>query len=151
MNRDKWSSLFWLAAALLICFGSLRLSLGTARTPGIGFLPFYTGVILGILAFLLHLQSRRTVKGDPTVLWADKDKALKVLLMVVALLVYAVCMEYLGFLLSTVLFLGFSLRVVEPQRWSLVIGGSVLVSVLSYCIFNLWLKAELPKGFFQYF
>lgn len=151
MNRDKWSSLFWLVVALLICFESLRLSLGTAHNPGIGFFPFYAGVILGILALLLHLQSRQAVKGDAAVLWANKDKALKVLLTVVALLLYAVGMEYLGFLLSTILFLGFLLRVIEPQRWPLVIGGSVLVSVVSYGIFALWLKADLPKGFFQYF
>jgi putative tricarboxylic transport membrane protein len=151
MNRDKWSSLFWLAVAFLICFGSLKLSLGTAHSPGVGFLPFYIGVLLGILAIILHLQSRRAVKRDAAALWVDKGKALKVLLTVIALLVYAVVMEYLGFLLSTALFLGFLLRVIEPQRWSLVIGGSVLVSVVSYLIFAVWLKTGLPMGFFQYF
>jgi hypothetical protein len=48
--------------------------------------------------------------------------------------------------LSTFLFLGFLLRVVEPQRWPMVIGGSALVSFVSYGVFALWLKAELPKG-----
>jgi|WetSurMetagenome_2_1015567.scaffolds.fasta_scaffold816753_2 putative tricarboxylic transport membrane protein len=151
MHRDKWSSLFWLAVALLIVFASLRLPLGTAHNPGRGFFPFYTGLILGLLSFVLYLQSRgRPKAAGPAALWADRGKALKVLLTVAALLVYAVGMEYLGFLLSTILFLGFLLRVIEPQRWPLVIGGSVIVSLVSYFIFALWLKADLPKGLFQY-
>jgi putative tricarboxylic transport membrane protein len=151
MNRDKWSSLFWLIGGILICVGSVRLSLGTLHNPGPGFLPFCIGAFLGILSFILHLQSRRTAPADGAVLWADQSKALKVFLTVLALLVFAVMMESLGFLLSTILFLGFLLRMVSPQRWSIVIGGSLLVSTLSYCVFELWLKADLPKGFFQYF
>jgi putative tricarboxylic transport membrane protein len=152
MNRDKWSGLFWLAVGSLICFGAARLSLGTAHNPGLGFFPFYTGAALGILSIILFLQSRSAPKAAVSaVLWADKGNAVKVLLTVVALLVYAVCMEYLGFLLCTILFLGFLLRAIEPQRWPLVMGGSVLVAVVSYTIFALWLKADLPKGFFQQF
>ena len=151
MNRDKWSSLFWLTGGILICVASVRLSLGTLHNPGPGFLPFCTGAFLGILAFILHFQSRRTSPANGTVLWTDRSKAMKVFLTIFALLAFAVVMEYLGFLLSTILFLGFLLRMVAPQRWSIVIGASLLVSIFSYSIFELWLKADLPKGFLQYF
>lgn len=151
MNRDRWSALFWLGVACCICFGAVRLSLGEARNPGLGFFPFYTGAILGILSIILFVQSRGGLKtAAPAAMWADKGKAVKVLLTVAALLIYAVGMEYLGFVLSTILFLGFLLRVIEPQKWPLVIGGSLLASFASYGIFALWLKADLPKGFFQY-
>jgi putative tricarboxylic transport membrane protein len=152
MNRDRWSGLFWLAVASLICIGALKLSLGRAHDPGPGFFPFFTGMGLGILSLILYLRSRDSFKTAGLAgLWTDSGKAVKVLLTVVALLLYAVAMEYLGFLLSTTLFLGFLLRMIEPQRWPMVIGGSLLASFVSYAIFALWLKAELPKGLFQYF
>jgi putative tricarboxylic transport membrane protein len=147
MNHDKWSSLFWLVVGGLICFGALKLSLGTAKTPGVGFFPFISGSALVLLSLIVFLQSRGIPKATgAAALWPDKGKMLKVLLTIAALLVYGIVMEYLGFLLSTFLFLGFLLRVVEPQRWPMVIGGSVLVSFVSYGIFALWLKAELPTG-----
>jgi putative tricarboxylic transport membrane protein len=153
MNRDRWSSLFWLAVAVLICCGAVKLSLGEAHNPGLGFFPFISGAVLGLLSIIHFLQSGGALKvAGSAALWADRGKALKVLMTVIALLIYAACMEYLGFLLSTILFLGFLLRMIEPQRWPLVIGGSVLVSLVSYGVFDLWLKAELPKGLLlQYF
>ena len=72
-------------------------------------------------------------------------------LTVIALLAYAVGMEYLGFLVSTIFFIGFLLRAIEPRRWSIVILASLLTAVLSYCIFELWLQSQLPKGPLQIF
>jgi putative tricarboxylic transport membrane protein len=153
MNRDRWSCVFWLVVAVLICCGAVKLSLGRAHNPGLGFFPFISGALLGFLAIVHFLQSGGTTKAAvQDCLWADKGKAMKVLMTILALLIYAALMEYLGFLLSTILFLGFLLRVIEPQRWSLVIGGSVLASSLCYLVFAFWLKAELPKGLLiQYF
>ena len=153
MNHDRWSSLFWLAVAVPICYGGIKLSLGELHNPGLGFFPFISGAVLGLLSIANFLQSGGAPKGTGSgALWPDKGKALKVLITVIALLIYAACLEYLGFLLSTILFLGFLLRLIEPQRWALVIGGSVLISVVSYGVFDMWLKAELPKGLLlQYF
>jgi hypothetical protein len=72
-------------------------------------------------------------------------------LVVLALLAYALAMEHLGFLLGTAIFLGFLLRLVEPQRWAVVIGGSLLASAASYGLFEVWLQSELPKGLLHFF
>ncbi len=153
MNRDKWSSLVWLAVSMVICTGAVRLSVGTFQNPGPGFLPFLTGAILGILSLIVHIQSRRAplaAEGAGPI-WTDRAKGLKMVWTVIALLSFAVGMNYLGFLVSTVLFIGFLLRAVEPQRWSKVILGSCLTAVLSYCIFELWLQSQLPRGPFEIF
>ncbi|MBE0555855.1 MAG: tripartite tricarboxylate transporter TctB family protein [Proteobacteria bacterium] len=63
-----------------------------------------------------------------------------------ALLAYALLMKPLGFLLCTVLFIGFLLRAVEPQRWSVVIVGAVGAALGAFAVFNLWLKTQLPQG-----
>ena len=65
-----------------------------------------------------------------------------------ALLAYGFGMDYLGFLVSTFIFLVFLLRMIEPQRWSLVLLESALASGISYLVFDIWLQAQLPKGIF---
>ena len=72
-------------------------------------------------------------------------------LTVVALLVYAVGMSYLGFLISTFIFLAFLLKVIEPQRWSVALFGSLAASGTFYLLFEMGLQSQLPKGPFQIF
>ncbi len=152
MNRESWGSVVWVFFGILICLGSVRLSLGSFRNPGPGFLPFVTGAILTGLALVVFLQSRQTGAGDQErkPFLADKKKCLKAVLTLIGLLAYAVGMEYLGFLLSTTLFLAFLLGVVEPQKWYIVVLGSILSSVASYTLFEILLKSPLPKGFFEF-
>ena len=57
--RDEGSSLVWLGVAVLICIGSLRLSLGSVHNPGPGFFPFVARLIMGILSAMVYVQARR--------------------------------------------------------------------------------------------
>jgi putative tricarboxylic transport membrane protein len=152
MNRESWGSLAWLIFGILICFGSLRLNLGNFRNPGPGFLPFITGAILTGLSILVFLHSRRTgeARGEPKPFLANRQKAMKAIWTLTALLAYAVGMDYLGFLVSTTLFIAFLLGAVEPQKWYVVMFGSILSSVASYTIFEILLKSPLPKGIFDF-
>jgi len=148
MGRDKWSSLVWLGIAIFICIGSLRLSLGTFRNPGPGFLSFFAGLIVGSLGLIVHFQSRRLPssgeKSKP--LWTDKSRGRKMVLTVLGLMAYAVIMNSLGFLLSTFVFLVFLLKVIQPQRWPVALLGSLAASSAFYCLFEVGLKSQLPKG-----
>ncbi len=153
MGREAWSSLFWMMIGIIICIFSAKLTLGTLRSPGPGFLPFATGAILTGLSFIYHLQSRKTLVADekPKPIWKEKNRGIKMLLTVLALLIYAVTMEYIGFLMSTFVFLAFLLRFIEPQRWSVVLWGSLLTSSASFLIFEVLLQCQLPRGPFQIF
>ena len=153
MGRDRWSSLVWLGIAIFICAGSLKLSLGTFHNPGPGFLSFYAGLIVGVLALVVHLQSRRIPSSDEKSppLWMDKSRGRKMVLTVLALLGYAVIMNYLGFLMSTLVFLVFLLRVIEPQRWPVALLGSLAASTAFFCLFEFGLQSQLPKGPFGIF
>ncbi len=155
MEQDKTSSLVWLGIAVFICAGSLRLSLGTFHNPGPGFLSFYAGLLMGILAVVVHLQSRKTSRNGREEkrhpIWNNRKRGWKMMWTVLALLVYAVAMNYLGFLLSTFLFLTFLLKVIEPQRWAVALAGSLVASLAFHFIFDLGLQSQLPKGLFKIF
>jgi putative tricarboxylic transport membrane protein len=151
MSKEEGSSLVWLGLAVLICIGSLRLSLGSFQNPGPGFFPFIAGLVLGVLAAMVYFQARRaasSAKENKGPLWTNPGGVKKIVLTTLALLAYVVGMEYLGFLISTFIFLAFLLRTIEPQRWGLVILESLLASGISYFVFEIWLQAQLPRGIF---
>jgi putative tricarboxylic transport membrane protein len=152
MEREKWAAWFWLGVGILICIGSLRLSVGSFRSPGPGLVPFICGAILGILSLIVHLQARwsRPPKELEKPFWKNKKRVWKVFLTFIALLGYAIGMEYLGFLVSTTILISFLLWAIEPQRWYVVIFGSLLTSLAAYTIFELLLSLPLPRGFLEF-
>lgn len=145
---DRTSSLVWLAFAIYICIESSRLSFGSFHSPGPGFLPLLVGLLLGIFSIIVFLQA--TISGKPQEKipsWYPQERWIKLTWVLVALFAYAICLEILGFLISTFLLLVFLFRSgPEPKRWVVAIGGSALASLSSYAVFELWLRTQLPKG-----
>jgi hypothetical protein len=148
-RHDQMSSLLWLILAIIICIESSRLSFGSFHNPGPGFLPLLVGLLLGIFSIIIFLQA--TLSGRPQEHippWVPRERWKKLIWVLVALFAYAICLETLGFLISTFLLLVFLFRAgIETQRWIYVIGGSAIASFSSYAVFELWLKTQLPKGF----
>jgi putative tricarboxylic transport membrane protein len=147
MNRDQVSSGLFFLLGLFICLHSPTYKLGSLAAPKSGLMPFLCGILMCIIAVTGfvnatlrgHREERRSplFKGRP---WH------KSLLTLGALLGFLVLMKPLGFAVVTLLFIGFLLRVIYPQRWSIVVVVTLLTTVFSYVVFEVLLKAQLPKG-----
>jgi len=146
-NNDQASAAFWFALGSIIAIASLRYRLGTLASPGTGFMPFLAGLAIAFFSFigLLHgtLRRKQGVGWKPTMSGLMWEKSLIVL---AALFAYTLLLRPLGFSLCTALFIGFLLKTVKPQGWMVVIAGSLLTALGAYGIFEVWLKAQLPKG-----
>jgi putative tricarboxylic transport membrane protein len=149
MKTDQFNGILFLIVAILICLGSIRFSYGNVHNPGPGFLPFWLGIVLGLLSILLLIKT--TLQRKDAMLFrqvfTEKIRWGKVLITLVALILYGIIMESAGFLLLTFLFLAFLIRFVDPQPWKRVIGWAMVGSAGSYLIFEVWMKLRLPKGF----
>jgi len=146
-EKDRNSSLFFFFVGLGICYGSIKLSLGELHRPGPGFFSFLTGAILGVLSLFVFLKSSKgSCQEEAEVFWPNPRRTLKMGYVLAALVLYAVGMDYLGFLVTTLLFLGFLLRGIDPQRWPTVLAVSILGAAISYYTFQYWLDAQLPVG-----
>ena len=145
-SQSRISTLVCLLFALLICVESLRLPLGSWRDPGAGFLPLGAGIFLGILSVMAFFQTGPQ-KGEKVQRsrWS-KGRWKSIVLILLALCGYSIFLDFLGFLLTTFFLLILLFRFVEPQPWKVAIGGSLLASVLSYVVFEIWLKTQLPPG-----
>ncbi len=145
-NNDQRSSLFWLVIGVGIAFYSRKYGLGTPSSPGAGFLPFLTGVVMALLALVVFFQQFAGKRDTLKSLWANR-KWLAVPIVMASLVLYAVCLNFLGFILDTLLLTAFLLRVMEPLAWKKVLAGATGATAGSYAVFHLWLEAQLPVGF----
>jgi putative tricarboxylic transport membrane protein len=146
-NPDQSSSLFWLVIGIGIALCSLKYGFGNLHEPGPGFITFFAGAILIILSLSLFFSSCRDQKTPVSLqtLWAGLETG-KVLYVIVLLVAYTFLLKSLGFLISTFFLLFLLFRVKGTYRLKSIFLMSLLVTVGSYIIFEIWLKAQLPKG-----
>ena len=150
-NTDQSSSLFWLVVAIGIVFLSRKYGVGTFHAPGPGFITFFAGLILIVLSLGLFFSNFRN-QADRNNLWnlwagLEFGKVLYVLLLLVA---YVIFLKPVGFLITTFLLLVLLFRVKGSYRFKTLLLMSLLVTAGSYLVFEIWLKAQFPKGVFGF-
>jgi Tripartite tricarboxylate transporter TctB family len=147
-RAEQITCLFWLALAGGLCVGSIQLKVGTPSEPGSGFLPFGTGMLMGILA-LVHLAQvtfRKDEKKEPLL---GEVRWKRGACVVGSLILYALLLPLLGYLLSTFFFMANLFSIYERKKWWTVGGASLLVIAVTYLVFHHWLKVQFPLGFFR--
>ena len=144
---DLQSGLFLLAISILICIGSVRLSLGSMRTPGPGFMSFFSGLLLGVFALSIFVEALVKGSSQSKRFWENPVGRTKVLLTLASLLIYGLGLRWAGFVVMTGLFIGFLLAFIGNEKWGTAILGGVLSAVVSYVFFGVWLGLQLPRGF----
>ena len=149
-KKDLVSSSAWLFIGLCIIVGTVStLEVGTANEPGPGLLPLIAGILVACLSLVIFLKAvvvKTSEKWSLSKSW-EGSNWLKLFYTIAALLIYAALLETVGFLFMTLLLLVFIFRWVEPQKWGLTIGLSILASGGAYLVFDRLLQAQLPKGF----
>ena len=140
------ANIFWLVLSTAVCLESRSLKVGGLHSPGPGFLPFYTSILLGILALISLMQTLKVAEGPASEIWGGVQW-LKLGLMLASLFLYILLFSYLGFILATFLLLLVLFRVVEPYGWKMVLISSVLTIAGTYFFFVVLLESRLPQGF----
>jgi putative tricarboxylic transport membrane protein len=149
-NTDQSSSLFWIAVGIGIAIRSIKYGLGTFHEPGPGFITFFAGAILTFLSVALFFSSfsDQEKRGGLRSLWAGLEVG-KVLYVILLLVAYALLLKSIGFLIGTFVLLSLLFRVKGNYRVRTILFMSLLVTAVSYVIFEIWLKAQLPKGILE--
>ena len=138
----------WVAVGLLACYGASQLGVGNVAEPGAGFIFFWSGLLLVILSLIVFTDSARiaaeTAPKNVEMKWT------KIALVLLSLLLYAFCLERLGFVLTTFILVGFFLGCIEDINWLRSLGVACSTALATYAMFELWLKIRLPKGLFGF-
>ena len=141
-------ALFWIALGILLCYGAIRLGVGSANEPGSGFIFFWSGLILVILSLIACAEALRDGEEASPGIGALNWR--KIILVLLALLLYAFSLERLGFVLTTFLLLSFLLGLIEGAHWGKALGVASAAALASFAVFELWLKIRLPHGIFGF-
>jgi putative tricarboxylic transport membrane protein len=141
--------LTWLGLSIIIGVESFRIGIGSFRSPDAGLFPFLTAILLCLLSLWLlsdTILGGTGQKKDDRQVWGEETRWKNLAFTVLALVLYALVVDKVGFLVTTFLFLLSLSRVIEPQRWPVAILGAMLTVFLSYAIFQVWLQSQLPDG-----
>jgi putative tricarboxylic transport membrane protein len=145
-----YCNLFWLFLAVVTCEESLRLKLGAVTKPGSGFFPFCAGLVMLILALAALLQSLRKKAGSEKETGGESFRWWSIIIIVAAVIAFALTLERLGFLINTFLFITILLKVVQPQPWKTSIIGGLISAVVADVLFNVIFRAQIPSGILGY-
>jgi hypothetical protein len=149
-SKDFFSSFFWLLMGIGVSYGGYDLGLGTAGSPGSGYIFFWIGIIMAGLSILVLVQAVRLgpKAGAMKALWSGIrwPQLISVLL---SLFLYGLFFNFLGFILSSFLLLLFLFKAVEPQKWSVALLGAVLSALVAYLVFQVWLGSTFPAGLME--
>jgi len=152
MNADRVSSLVWLLLGLVAIYGSFQLGLGTMHEPGSGFLAFLAGVFIICVAAVIFLQSIIKFRGTPLNikgLWAG-SKWQRSLIIGVLTIGFILALEVLGFFVTSFLLLFCLFKAVERLSWGKAVLIPALTLTVTYVVFNIFLKSNLPRGIFGF-
>ncbi len=149
-RNDSIPALVWVILGILVMIVSYQMSLGSLHTPGPGLMPFLLGALLSIVSFpillgsLLRFKKTNLAAGQRGI-W-DRGEFKNVLIILISLLAYALLLEWLGFLLTAFFFLFTLFATFDSRRWALAFGGSLLTILITYVLFVVALRVELPPG-----
>jgi putative tricarboxylic transport membrane protein len=146
---DQIFNTFWILFGIGICIQSIRHQLWSPAGPGSGFIPFLTGLLIGVTGLLLYLSesSKGSKKEERGKFWENPIAVRKVFYLVGSLCIMALIMLKLGFLLTSILVTILMIRVIEPKKWMMVIFTSIGSCALIYSLFQFLMQIKLPKGF----
>jgi putative tricarboxylic transport membrane protein len=149
MNRKRYDlaiRIFWIALGLFVVIYSYTLGLGQFINPGPGLLPFLLGLIFLILA-TVRLRTVIRSQEDGTGEQEQKTKVeyWRLAMIVVALLIWAVVIESLGFLIATFILMTLLYRAAGFTKWYVAILWGLITVLATYFIFT-YLGVRFPPG-----
>jgi putative tricarboxylic transport membrane protein len=146
LSRVGWAGLAALVASLVL----FALTLGLKSNPLVPIGPgFYPRIVLGlsaVLAVLLVVFDLRAPKVSDT----SKANYGLVLLVFVVFGIYIGLMPWIGFRVSTFLFVAALQSLLEPPKgtkgWLVVLATALITTAATYVLFERYLTVLLPRG-----
>jgi hypothetical protein len=148
-THDLTSSAILFLIGLFVLLYAPRFDLGRLSAPGPGFMPFLAGLIICIFSAITFLSGFLAKPAKAQKIWANIEFR-KLIFTVVMLMVYTLFLKQIGFIICTFFLVLILVRYAGSRTWFISILGGGLSSILSYLLFETWLRAQLPKGIFGF-
>jgi len=136
----------------LVIWGALEMPPSATFGPGAGFLPFWLGVLLAVLATILFVSAWRSqaTEKDSEPVFPGKQALFAIAAVLGGLAVYILLIDVLGYLVDTFLFVVFLVKVVERGPWPLTLKLAAATTAGLFITFHILLKITLPSNMFGF-
>ena len=139
-----------IVAVILVFLGGVviadaaRLGIGWGTDgPKSGFFPFWLGVILVAACLVIAAKAVRRADRTPFVRPGALVPVLKVLLPATA---FVLVTPWIGLYAATTLYMAAYMRWIGRHSWLSVVVVSVIVSAVTFYVFEIWFLVPMPKG-----
>ena len=150
-RAENITAFIFMVLGIFAIKGAMSLIYMTDIGPGPGFFPLWLGVLLLFLGLILILQNTfskkkvAVVDSEPTeAMWPGIDGAIRVGLVIFALLAVSFFITYIGFRVSMFLLVSSLLYTLGRQKILMTLAISLSGSFGVYFIFTHFLSVELP-------
>jgi putative tricarboxylic transport membrane protein len=151
-KAEMMAGVFLLALSGFVIWGALEMPPSSSFGPGAGFLPFWLGVLLAVLATILFVSAWRTqtTEKNSERVFPGKQALFAIASVLVGLAVYILLIEVVGYLADTFLFIVFLMKAVEREKWPLTLMIAVGTTVGLFITFQILLQITLPSNMFGF-
>lgn len=152
--KDLILGVFLLALGIFYTVYAQQIKTRPKLTPsyaGARVFPTLLSILLIILSVCMILQSIRRLKADDTEETQKMSKVdlFSILLTFAAMVVYIIILPYLGFMISTVIFLFAQITILAPKEkrnYLLFAIVAVVFTIIAFVAFRIGLSQLLPRG-----
>lgn len=144
---ERIACLIWLGVGGFFSVGAIKYGVGSLSEPGPGFFPLFTGLLLSLAAIghLAQLILKPSISTPEGILWAEARWGRGVAV-VVGLILYALTVDFLGYVIATFLLMLVFFSLYDWKRWKVALIGSLAVISVTYMVFCVWLNVQFPAG-----
>lgn len=149
----------WIIIGVAICLYSYKMGLGSFHEPEAGFVAFIVGLFLMMMGTCIFILRKIVIQGVPKEERPEicnseesffESTVFKLAYIVGFLLIYALLLNYLGYILTTFLVMfGLFLGPVR-RRFAFAFTASFISVGTTYLVFEVWLHSQLPRGIFPW-
>jgi putative tricarboxylic transport membrane protein len=142
-------SVFWFGLGIFVMIFSYRLGLGRFSNPDSGLMSFLLGLLLVLISLYGLIASLLKKAGDepPPTERQRQTSYRKVALVLIALVMYSLILEKLGFAVTTWIFLFLMFRGMG-NRWVTTLFASTFTVFATYFVFTFF-GVRFPPGIFR--
>ncbi len=145
-TADRKVALVLMAISLVYLILSYQLPEFPYTQVDADMLPKSLGYLLLGLAVLLFIQNKPETEEQKAQRTIKKEDLMLMLITLVALLLYVFFLEMLGFVICTIIFLIFTMRMYGYLNWTRNVMVSFIFTFILYFSFNYLLNIFLPQG-----
>ena len=140
-HRDFGAGIMYIVIGLFFAILATQYQMGTAAKMGPGYFPFWLGLLMTLLGFLVLLRSlsaKATIEKIPPFNWRIIG------LITGSVLIYGVLLPKMGFLFSVVALVFMSASASHEFHWKGTLVNAIFLTAFTYSVFVLGLKLQFP-------